>query len=335
MYVFTVTKEQRPLMPTTPAKARRMVASGRATPFWKKGVFCIRINYACEEKTQPIAVGIDPGSKKEGYSIMSAAHTYLNIQADAVTWVKKHLELRSVLRRGRRGRKTPYRKCRWNRKIGGIPPSTKARWQWKLRILRWLAKIIPITDVIIEDIKARTLKGKAKWNITFSPLEVGKQWFYGKIKQLWCLHIFQGYETYEMRTKLGLKKLGNKMAVDFHAHCVDAWVLANAIIGNKTIVDNANMLLITPLQLHRRQLHATQPGKNGKRRNYGGTRSMGFKRGDLVEHPKWGITYVGGNMRGNISLHSVKTGKRLCQNVKSNVLKFLTHCSWRTHSSHG
>jgi hypothetical protein len=84
MFVSVVDSQQQPLMPTTPARARRWVKSGKATPFWKGGVFCVRLNREPSARVrQPIAVGVDPGSKKEGYSVVSAAHTYLNIQADA------------------------------------------------------------------------------------------------------------------------------------------------------------------------------------------------------------------------------------------------------------
>ncbi|WP_414644361.1 RRXRR domain-containing protein [Allocoleopsis sp.] len=55
-------------MPTTPSRARRWIKSGKATPFWKKGVFCVRLNVEPSNTTrQLIAVGIDPGSKREAF----------------------------------------------------------------------------------------------------------------------------------------------------------------------------------------------------------------------------------------------------------------------------
>ena len=157
MFVPVVDCNQQPLMPTTPSRARRWIKTRKATPFWKKGVFCVRLNVEpSDQEAQPIAVGIDPGSKKEGWSVKSAAHTYLNIQADAVTWVKEHVEQRRQMRRARRYRKTPCRQPRFNRVRGGIPPSTKARWQWKLRLAKWLAKLFPISTFVVEDIKAQT-----------------------------------------------------------------------------------------------------------------------------------------------------------------------------------
>ncbi|HEY6411465.1 MAG TPA: RRXRR domain-containing protein, partial [Ktedonobacteraceae bacterium] len=80
MFVPVIDRNQHPLMPTTPSRARRWIKSGKATAFWKGGLFCVRLNAEpSAREVQPLAVGIDPGSKREGYSVLSAAHTYLNI----------------------------------------------------------------------------------------------------------------------------------------------------------------------------------------------------------------------------------------------------------------
>src|ERR1051326_2410610 len=66
MFVPVCAQHGVPLMPTTPAWARRWVKQGKATPFWKQGVWCVRLNQEPSARLiQPIAVGIDPGSKKE------------------------------------------------------------------------------------------------------------------------------------------------------------------------------------------------------------------------------------------------------------------------------
>lgn len=97
-------------------------------------------------------------------------------------------------------------------------------------------------------------------------------------------------------------------------------------------LDNESVRFIEPIRLHRRQLHALQP-KKGVRREYGGTRSLGLKRGALVENKKYKICYVGGTSNNKISLHDIKTGKRLCQNTKTQECKFLTYLTWKTNSS--
>ena len=90
--------------------------SGKATPFFRNGVFCVRLNVEPSgAQTQDIAVGIDPGSKKEGFTVKSEKSTYLNVQTDAHNKVSKKVETRRQLRRSRRSRKCPNRKHRTNR----------------------------------------------------------------------------------------------------------------------------------------------------------------------------------------------------------------------------
>jgi hypothetical protein len=328
LYVPVVSSTGKPLMPCHPARARELVRKDRAVRRFSRGIFYIQLLDREDGKVQDVAVGIDPGSKKEALTVKSEAHTYLNIQADAVTWVKDAVEARRNMRRARRFRKTPCRANRKNRSRGGIPPSTMARWQWKLRLCRWLAKLYPITCFVVEDIKAHCFGGR-RWNCSFSPLQVGKEWFYKELSKLARVETKQGYETKELRDAYGLKKVGNKRAEVFEAHCVDSWVLANWWTGGHVKPDNTRLLCITPLRFHRRQLHRFQPEAGGIRKPYGGTRSHGFKRGSLVKHPKWGVVYVGGCLRDRISLHSIVTGKRLTQNARPSDCQFITYSSWR------
>ena len=330
-YVPVVDLNQKPLMPCSEKRARKMIESGKGTPFWKKGVFCVRLNVEPSARNyQEVAVGIDPGSKEEGVTVKSKAHDYLNIQMEAVQYVKERVETRKNLRRARRFRKTPCRKNKINRPRGGFPPSTKARWGWKLRIISWLKRIFPITIIVIEDIKAKTKKFQRKWNKSFSPLEVGKKWFYEECEKLGKLIKIQGYQTAEIREKLGLKKLKNKLSTNFYAHCVDSWVLASiGLREEKGKPENEKVLRIIPLKFHRRQLHKMNHEKGGIRKPYGGTRSLGFKRGSLVRHFKWGLSYVGGHSRGRLSLCSIETGKILNTWIKPEDCRFLTYLSWR------
>ena len=215
------------------------------------------------------------------------------------------------MRRARRYRNTPCRKNRANRSRGCLPSSTKARWRWKLRLCSWLSHLFPISHFIVEDIKARTM-GKRRWDLSFSPLEVGKKWFYEQLGTIAVVSKAQGWETKQLRDALGLKKIGNKKTAVFAAHCVDSWVLANSVTGG-----------------HRRQFHRLQLQKKGRRFSYGGTRSFGFKRGSVVKHPKWGICYIGGTSKDRLSLHSLDTGKRVSRTAKPFDCQFLTYNTWR------
>lgn len=318
-------------MPTTNKKANKLIAKGKAVRRFDRGLFYIKLVDRAEGYTQPIAVGIDPGSKKEAFTVKSESHTYLNIQADAVTWVKDAINSRRMMRKGRRFRKTPYRQHRANRKINttSLPPSTRARWEWKLRLCRWLTRYYPIRMFVIEDMAAVTKAGRNYWNKNFSPLEVGKHWFYAELKSIAPLKTLRGYKTKELRDELGLKKSKHKISDKFEAHCVDSWVLANWYTGGHTTLDNTALLYIMPLRFHRRQLHRMQPKKSGIRKPYGGTLSLGFKRGSWVKHPKYGVCYVGGTMGKCLSLHSLQYGKRLTQTAKPEDCQFLTYASWR------
>ena len=62
-------KDGERLMPTTPTRAGMMIKCGDATPYWDHGVFCIRLNREPSKRfKQEIVVGVDPGSKKEGFT---------------------------------------------------------------------------------------------------------------------------------------------------------------------------------------------------------------------------------------------------------------------------
>lgn len=336
MFVPVVDENQTPLMPTKPSRARKWIRDKKATPFWKNGVFCVRLNVSpCDRYFQEIGVGIDPGSKKEGFTVKSESHTYLNVQADAHNGVGKKVAKRRELRRGRRSRKCPNRKHKQHNLSNRerIPAGTRARWDWKLRILDWLSKLYPITHVCVEDIKARSLKKAKKWNTSFSPLEVGKQWFYTQIQRRWELLTLQGWETKEIRDRLVLKKSSQKLAETFEAHCVDSWCLAYHTVGGPEIPDNTDIFCIAPIPIRRRELHRQNPQKGGKRPRYGGTvLGNGLVKSTLVRHVKYGITRLSGiNAKGLFAIYSLE-GKRLTTGAKRNSFKILTRLNFNYRS---
>ena len=336
MFVPVTSKTGKKLMPTHANKAGMLIKKGLATPYWSNGIFCIRLNYATEkEYTQEIVVGVDPGSKKEGFTVKSEAHTYLNVQADAHNKVSKKVEKRRELRRGRRSRKCPNRKNRTNRSANKnrIPAGTRARWDWKLRVLDWFSKLYPVTHICVEDIKARTIAHAKKWNTSFSPLEVGKRWFYTEIEKRWKLLTLQGWETKEIRDRLGLKKSSKKLAETFDAHCVDSWCLAFHAVGGLNVPDNTNIFCIAPIPIRRRELHRQNPQKSGKRPRYGGTTMNGLVKNILVRHIKYGGTRISGFGKAGISLYDLE-GNRLCQNAKIQECRILTRLNFNYRGGH-
>jgi hypothetical protein len=72
-----------------------------------------------------------------------------------------------------------------------------------------------------------------------------------------------------------------------------------------------------------------KPG--GIRTPYGGTRSLGWKRGTIVQHPTYGRCIVGGcdPKKQRLSLHAYKTNRRLTQIAKPADCRRLTAIAFR------
>ena len=192
----------------------------------------------------------------------SAAHTYTNIQAEARDGMKETEKRSTQRRRTRRGRNTPCRKPRQNRKQSKkrLPPSTRARWHWKLRLATLLCQLFPVSVFVVEDIKAQTKPNKRRWNSRFSPLQVGKQWFYEELGKLAPVQTKQGYENKGSACiSLGSRKRGRSWQRFWEAHCIDAWVLAYSAVGGRNKRDNTRLVCISPLTWHHRQLHRFEP----------------------------------------------------------------------------
>ena len=120
----------------------------------------------------------------------------------------------------------------------------------------------PVTHVVVEDISATTKEGKRRWNKTFSPLQVGKNYFRDEVEKMGVEYSeYAGYETYGFRNSHGLKKNSNKSKKDFYTHCVDSWVLANEVVGGHTKVDNERVLFLSPLKKVQKATPQTEPSK--------------------------------------------------------------------------
>lgn len=324
------------LMPCTPAKARHLFKSGKAKPKWNKlGLFCVQLCYEQEPDHQPLVVGIDPGSKFEGFSVVGTKETVVNLMVEAPDHVKDAIETRRTMRRARRYRLW-RRPKRWNNRLNRkkrIPPSTRSRWEAKVRIVAQLKKVLPLTDAVVEDVQAVTRAGKGrKWNAAFSPVQVGKEHLSRLLRDMGlAVQTREGWQTKELRERFGLKKTKSKARQSFDSHAVDAWVLAASVSGAEQPTCTRLWYLV-PAVLHRRQLHRLQAAKGGERKPYGGTRSLGLKRGTLVRHPKQGLCSVGGfdRKRQTISLHDYRSNKRLTQGAKAKDCRVLTWVAFRS-----
>ena len=325
-------QNKQPLMPCSEKRARKLIEKKEAKKYWKHGIFCIILQKEPSARNkQDIIIGIDPGSKRTGITLATKKHVICNQLFDAPIWIKDAIELRKILRRSRRSRKTPYRKCRFNRKIGGLPPSTKARWQMHLRVINFWKKLVPLTNVVIENIQAKTVKGNGKsWNKNFSPLEVGKKYFEREVANF-SLQKVKGYETKSHRVSRGFKKLKDKLADKWEAHNVDSHCLCEIALKLQ-IPAFKGIVKCELMQWHRRQLHTTTPKLGGTRRTYGSTRSLGITRGTLVYNSYLRqLLYVGGTSKDKFSLHHITSGRRVTQSGRMCECKILTTLRWRSH----
>ena len=109
--VFVLDTNKKPLMPTHPAKARKLLKAGKAALF-RRYPFTIILKYAITEpKTQEIELKVDPGSKTTGLSLSAKYNRgWVVVWAANLTHrggtVKLNLDKRRAMRRSRRSRKT-------------------------------------------------------------------------------------------------------------------------------------------------------------------------------------------------------------------------------------
>jgi hypothetical protein len=336
--VPVLTPSGKPLMPTKASRARRWLKLGKAKVVYNDlGIFQVQL-VRCPRAidAQPIAVGIDPGKLYSGVAIQSAKFTlwtaHLQLPFEIV---KKRMEQRAMMRRGRRGRrinrKLPYnqrahREKRFNnRRQSKLPPSIRANRELELRVLDELSLIYPITYIAYEIVKARGDKA-------FSPVMVGQKWQLENLEGYGNVREIEGWQTSQIRQQLGLQKQKHSKGDAIPAtHAVDGVALAcSAFIQygvtsthsmgwrGEVTVQSAPFAVIRRPPVSRRQLHLMVFAKGGVRRKYGGTVTRhGFRKGDLVQSPK-GIGYVSGDTEKQISV-SDANWKRLGQIASSKI----------------
>ncbi|NMG09968.1 RRXRR domain-containing protein [Brasilonema sp. UFV-L1] len=338
MRIPVVSKDGKPLMPTTPSRARRWVKDGKAIKRWSKlGVFYVQLTVApSNTKTQPIAVGLDPGKLYSGVGVQSTKSTLLMLHVILpFKTVKDRMSQRAMMRRGRRGRridrkiafhKRAHRQERFdNRKQKKVPPSILANKTLELRVLNEIFKIYPVQNIIVERVMAQGNKG-------FSPVMVGQLWLLKQIEKQFGLELstILGWETSNLRKQLGLPKdkqdksrqVPETHAVDGVTIAASRWIKYGITSINsmgwkgQVAITASQFAIIKRPPVSRRQLHLMVPAKGGLRRKYGGTVTRhGFRKGDYVEATQVAKTcrgWVSGDTEKQVSVSDV-SWKRLGQ----------------------
>jgi hypothetical protein len=150
--VYVLSIDGQPLMPCTRAKARKLLRAERAEVA-KLYPFTIKLNFVCENKVQPVELGIDSGFQNIGFSAVSEKKELASGTVELDGRTSERLTERRMYRRGRRNRHHWYRKPRFlNRKIkeGWLPPSVQRRYDTHLSLIRRLKSVLPISKVTVE-----------------------------------------------------------------------------------------------------------------------------------------------------------------------------------------
>ena len=161
--VFVLDTKKQPLNPVHPGRARLLLKEGKAA-VWRRYPFTIILKYAISNPPlEPLRLKLDPGSKTTGLALINDATGHVVWAAELThrgQAIKKALDARRGVRRGRRYRHTRYRQPRFanrrNKKKGWLPPSLASR---LANITTWVARLIrfaPIADLSMELVKFDT-----------------------------------------------------------------------------------------------------------------------------------------------------------------------------------
>jgi len=298
--VPVVSRDGHPLTPCKSSKARKLLKGGVAEKKWNKlGIFYIKMLVDTRKETPEMCIGLDPGSKFDGYAVVSKDRIQQTGMSILPKMVKKKNQNRKEMRRARRFKlwRRPSRFDNRKRKEEWIAPSQKAKVDFRIGIIKELCKIYLIPHFAVEDVKFNHYK--KRWGKFFSTVEIGKTKLYNALEKLGKLQKYSGVETSELREKYGLKKTSRKSELIPESHATDACAIAMDAIGC-TNPNITSFYVWKRYEYYRRQLHKRQPAKGGIREKYGGSvLTKDLKKGDIVT----GI-YKGKRVTGLACSHS-------------------------------
>ncbi|NET48388.1 MAG: HNH endonuclease, partial [Merismopedia sp. SIO2A8] len=154
MRVFVLDKNLQPLDPCHPARARELLQKGRAKVHRQYPFTIVLQDRTVEESvTHDHRIKIDPGSKITGFAVVQEETGRVTNALEVShrgQQVKDALESRRALRRGRRNRKTRYRKPRFlnrTRKQRWLPPSLESRIANIETWVRRIRRVCPVTAI--------------------------------------------------------------------------------------------------------------------------------------------------------------------------------------------
>jgi ribosomal protein S19 len=284
--VFVLGKDGTPLTPTKPQKAKKLMEGKVAKPVWNKfGQFGIHMLVDTRKETPNTALGIDNGTKFEGYSVVCGNENNFNAMwklPDKKKIVKKLTERRQ-LRRARRFRNCRRRACRFDNRerTGFIAPSQLVMANSRLKAIKEFFRTYPINMVGIEDVRFNHAKKRNGKN--FSTVEIGKTMICDFISQYAELHKFAGHETQKLRKLYGYRKVRAKSKEYFTSHCCDSLTLAVNLMTNSKIDVGYFCIADDSYRPVRRRLYDAQFSKGGIRYKYSTGNFQGYRKGTITD----------------------------------------------------
>jgi RRXRR protein/HNH endonuclease len=152
MKVFVLSKEGKPLMPTTPRRARVWLKAKRARMV-RQDPFTIRLRFATKAHVQAAKVGVDTGSRCVGLAATTSGEVVFQAEVHLRDDITEKMTQRRQYRRNRRARKTRYREARYDnrrRPDGWLPPSLHSKSEATVKAVRFMASFLPIGWVRVE-----------------------------------------------------------------------------------------------------------------------------------------------------------------------------------------
>jgi hypothetical protein len=150
--VLVLNRHGKPLMPCSPATARRLLKSQKAKVV-DKVIFTIKLLYGSAGHRQPIKAGMDTGSKHMASAAITGSKVLYQSEQKVRDDIHDKMEQRKMYRRNRRSRKTRYRKPRFDnrrRKEGWIAPTLLSKVNAHLREKKFMESRMPITSWNLE-----------------------------------------------------------------------------------------------------------------------------------------------------------------------------------------
>ena len=160
--VFVLDTNKQALDMCHPGVARRLLKAGKAAVYRAYPFTIILKQEVIAPEMQTYQLKLDPGSKHTGVAIVNQETGEVVFAAEIEhrgQAIKASLDSRRGVRRGRRARKTRYRKPRFNNRTrvsGWLPPSLLSRVANVETWVRRLSKLCPIAGISLELVKFDT-----------------------------------------------------------------------------------------------------------------------------------------------------------------------------------